>query len=86
MSEKVLENRLRRKLERMGYRLQKSRSRDERAIGYGGYMIIDKWTSFVEAGGHPYAYSLSLDDVENFSSEEKTNFPKEKGRRRKGVK
>ena len=81
MSEKVLENRLRRKLERMGYRLQKSRSRDGRAIGFGGYMIIDKWTSFVEAGGHPYFYSLSLDDVENFANEGQTNFPKKAGRR-----
>lgn len=65
--EKVRENRLRRKLNRMGYHLTKNRLRDGRAIGYGGYMILDRGNSFAVAGASPYAYSLSLDDVEAFT-------------------
>lgn len=41
--EKVRENRIRRKLARMGYGLTKSRVRDHQAYNYNGYMIVDAW-------------------------------------------
>ena len=40
-ADKVLENRLRRTLARRGYTLVKSRMRDPKGIGHGGYMIMD---------------------------------------------
>ena len=39
-SEKPREDRLRRKLGRMGYRLMKSAARDPDNITFGGYMIV----------------------------------------------
>jgi hypothetical protein len=61
---KTFENRLRRMALRQGYELNKSRLRDTRAIGYGGYMIIDASTNHVVAGAHPHSHSMSLDEVE----------------------
>jgi hypothetical protein len=63
---KVLENRLRRIAARRGYRLVKSRLRDVRAIGYGGYMVIEVWNNTVALGATPYAFSASLEDVAEF--------------------
>jgi len=62
----VKENRLRRMAERQGYRLQKSRRRDPRAVDYGGFMLIDIGKNFAVFGGNPFAYSASLDDIEHF--------------------
>lgn len=70
MSDKVKENRLRRVAERRGLRLEKSRRRDPQAMDFGGFMLIDSYRNFVVAGAHPYAYSLSLDDVEKSLGEE----------------
>ena len=70
-AEKVRENRLRRMGERQGLRLSKSRRRDPRALDYGGYMLIDIYTNAVVAGGSPIAYTLSLDDVESYLTEER---------------
>lgn len=56
---KVHENRLRRMAVRQGLRLQKSRTRDPRALGYGTYCLVDAATNFVAHGN-----SLGLDDVE----------------------
>ena len=81
--EKVKENRLRRKLERMGYQLKKSRVRDPQAWNYGGYMIVDAWTGSVTTGtddvGRPH---MSLDEVDAFTQEAGPSRPKaKKGRR-----
>ncbi len=38
---KMIENRLRRAAERQGLRLEKSRSRDARAIDYGLFALVD---------------------------------------------
>ena len=65
-AEKVRENRLRRVAERRGLALQKCRRRDSRAIGYGGYRIIDSLKNNVVAGAHPRDYSFSLDAVEKW--------------------
>ena len=64
-SEKVRENRLRKKADRMGYRLVKSRRRDVDAIDYGLYAIV-----YADHGGTIHAqgvcspYALTLDEVE----------------------
>ncbi len=44
--------------------LQKSRTRDERAADFGGYMLIDGDTNTVILGGTPYAFSSDLDEIE----------------------
>jgi len=65
-AEKVREDRLRRQLDRMGYRLMKSRARDERDITYGGYQIVDASTNFLAGGWGNLnrGYALDLDGVE----------------------
>ena len=78
MADKVRENRLRRMLDKQGYRLIKNRVRYERAVGYGGFMIANKWTSNVVAGAHPYDFCLTIDDVEQFAAEEPPCYPKTK--------
>jgi hypothetical protein len=79
--EKIKENRLRRQLARMGYHLHKSRLRDAKAVGYGGYLITDKWTNAVVAGGHPYAYCMTIAAVEKFANKAKPSFPKGGGKK-----
>jgi hypothetical protein len=64
-TEKVRENRLRRRLARRGYQLSKSRRRDTRAIDFGGYMILNDRNVAV-AGATPRAFCLTLDDVERW--------------------
>ncbi len=58
--EKVIENKLRRMAERQGLKLRKSRRRDERALDYGTYWLVDLQTNSVEVGG---TYGASLDEV-----------------------
>lgn len=60
---KVREDRLRRAAKRQGLRLEKSRLRDPRAIGFGGYMLVDNNTDAVVGGA---SYSLDLDAAENY--------------------
>ena len=57
-AEKARENRLRRKAERQGYEMRKSRLRDPDATGYGTYTLIT-------AKGKPRTLK-SLDAVEQF--------------------
>jgi hypothetical protein len=63
---KVRENQLRRVAERQGLKLVKSRRRDPRAIGYGGYMIVDARTNAAVWGEIDSARSLDLDAVESY--------------------
>jgi len=65
-AEKTRENRSRRAADRQGFILKKSPRRDPRAYDYNGWMIVDKFTNSVVAGGHPHGYSMSLEDVEAF--------------------
>ena len=67
---KVKENRLRRIAQRRGYRLEKSRRRDPKAIDYDGFMLVDALKNFAVFGYHPFAYSASIDDVESYLDEE----------------
>ena len=63
---KVRENRVRRIAERRGFKLTKSRRRDPQAIDFNGYMLADAFTNAAVVGFLPYAYSASLDEVEEF--------------------
>lgn len=70
-SEKVRENRLRRKADRRGLRLTKSRTRDPDGIDFGLYALIDIETS---GATHPplagrWVHTLTLDEVEEYLSE-----------------
>lgn len=78
LEEKVRENRLRRKCERMGYLLVKSRAKDSDSYSFGGYMILDAWTNDILAGSDPYEYSMSIDDLERFIKTKGPNPPKAK--------
>lgn len=60
------EARARRQLRAQGYQLVKSRARDGRAPDFGGYMIVNAATNFVEAGELGGAMALDLDQVEAF--------------------
>jgi hypothetical protein len=67
-AEKVRENRARRQAERQGLRLQKSRTRDPRAIDHNLWAVLDGATG--EAINPPLAgrrlCSWTLDDVERY--------------------
>jgi hypothetical protein len=66
--EKTRENRLRRKLGRMGYRLARTRRKDPDAIDYGKYAIIDAQTNCTVAGTNKNCswYEFDLDDTEKW--------------------
>ncbi len=67
-SEKVRENKLRRKAARMGYRVSKSRSRDPDAMDFGLYAIIDNQTNglmHASLADH-WSHALTLDQVEHW--------------------
>jgi len=64
-SELTREKRLRRAALRQGLRLSKSARRDPYAKGYGKYRVENAHMSgVIVAGGSPFDYSLSLDEVE----------------------
>ncbi len=63
-TDKERETRLRRVATSMGLALCKSRARDPDRMDYGCYHIVDRNTGCRLAGTYPYAYSLTLDDVE----------------------
>jgi hypothetical protein len=60
---KVVENKLRRIAERRGYRLTKSRRRDPKAIGFGGYALIAEDSGLAVLGAR---FNATLDDVQEF--------------------
>ena len=65
--EKVRENRLRRMADRQGLALRKARTRDPRAVDYGGFMLVNIATNTVVYGtgaiGRPTA---TLDEIEDW--------------------
>lgn len=65
---KVRENRLRAAAQRQGYQLVKSHRRDPRAVGFGGWMIVDPHSNSVEAGGMGDGFQMTIDDVEEWLS------------------
>jgi hypothetical protein len=60
---KVRENRLRRKLARMGFQLTKSKRKDPDALDFGKYVIFEPGTTWA-VFGNKKRFDLSLDDVE----------------------
>lgn len=72
---KVLENRLRRAADRQGLRLEKSRLRDPRAIGYGTYRLTHQDTSDVALQGAQRGYGLTLVDVAQYLYERHDDGP-----------
>jgi hypothetical protein len=65
MSDKVRENRLRRMAARQGLALAKSRRRDQYAIDYGDYWLVDPDRNAI-VYGEPGRFHLGLDDVEAY--------------------
>ena len=65
---KVAENKLRRAADRQGLRLEKSRSRDGRAIDYGLFALIDVRTGVAinPAIAGRWICSWTLDDVQKY--------------------
>ena len=63
---KMHTNSLRRKADRLGLRLHKTRRRDPRAYDFGGWMVVDRFTGIAVYGYQPHDYSATLDDVERF--------------------
>lgn len=67
-AEKVRENKLRRMADRQGLRLTRSRSRDENAMDYGLYALIDIQTNGAvnPAIAQRWVCSWTLDEVEEY--------------------
>lgn len=70
VQEKREEDRLRSALARRGYLLRKNRRRTPEVYGYGGYMIINARYNAIVAGGNPWPYSLTLDEVAEWLSDD----------------
>ena len=68
MDDKVRENRLRRQANRQGMRLVKSRRRDENALDFQLYALIEHGGGLVHSDGPISIHTLDLDDVERMLS------------------
>ena len=65
--DKVQENRIRRALDRRGFRLHRNRRRDVNALDYGRYQLFDRYTgNLVDAGDDMACWFTSLDGVEKW--------------------
>lgn len=64
--DRVRERRLQRAARARGYRLVRSRQRDQKAPGDTRYLLIDAEQDAVVLGGEPIPFSASLDHVESF--------------------
>jgi hypothetical protein len=71
--DKRREARLRRLAGTMGLSLCKSRARDPERMDFGRYRIVDGKTGCRISGTYPYAYSMTLDDVEEALDDMLTN-------------
>ena len=65
MDDKARESQVRRKLQKDGFILNKSRIRNTTLDDHGGYRIVNAYTNGVEAGER---FDLDLDDVEKFAN------------------
>lgn len=65
-TDKIREKRLRNAAKRQGYDITKSRTRDPRALDYGGWMVIDPRSNSIEAGGMGDGFQMSIDEVEKW--------------------
>ena len=62
------ERRLRRRVEKQGCALRKSRTRDPDRPSHGGYMIIDRANETPIMGHMPFPFSMNLDQVDGWLS------------------
>jgi hypothetical protein len=62
---KVFENRLRRAARRQGLRLEKSRTRDPRALDYGKYWLLDNRNIVV----YGHRHRANLDQIVEYLNE-----------------
>ena len=62
---KVRENRLRRAANRQGWILRKCRRRDQQAVDFGRYWLIDMQHNMVVSGGQ---FGMDLEEVEEILS------------------
>lgn len=46
--------------------MEKTRRRDEGALDFNGWMLIDIRTNSVLLGGSPWPYSATLNDIEAY--------------------
>ena len=71
MDEKVKENRIRRKAQRLGFRVEKSRVRDPMAPDFGKYWILSEFTrNLLDGFDNSGRHCLSLQDLEDRFSDE----------------
>lgn len=68
--ERRLESLLRSRARTRGLRLVKSHSRTPEAYEYGLFMIVDADTNMAVAGAWPSAFTMSLEDVAAYFSDE----------------
>jgi hypothetical protein len=61
---KVREDRLRRRLARMGHQLQKSRARDPYDLTHGKFRIATYAGNIIGSNDHFRGYTLDLDGIE----------------------
>lgn len=73
MSEKVRENRLRRKAARQGLALRKSRSRTPEAPDYGTYCLVDESSNCFALADRNMGYGYDLDDIEKYLNEDESD-------------
>lgn len=85
-SEKVQENRARRKAQRRGLMLYRSRRRDPQALDFGMYMVTDVQTNGLVHSSAPWGgYALTLDQAEELIDEYEVDpSPTSKPRRWRG--
>lgn len=62
------EQRLRRLAQSHDLTLTKSRFRNPERPGFGGYAMRDASTGNIVCGFHPHAFSMTLDEVEEYLS------------------
>ncbi|PTV95862.1 hypothetical protein C8J27_103191 [Rhodobacter aestuarii] len=67
MEDKVRENKLRRKAERIGLRIEKSRVRDEMAPDYGKFWILSDYnrSNLLDGYDQNGKHCLTIDDLED---------------------
>lgn len=67
MTEKQREDRARRRLRAQGLTVRKDRVRTWNCDHYGGYMVINAYTNYVEGGQR---FDLTLEDLEQWAEAE----------------
>ena len=62
----INESTIRSRARRAGLSLQKARTRNPASPNYGCFRITDPFWNVVVAGGHPFDFSLTLDEADGW--------------------